>query len=461
MILNYYGDMVTLSELNRKMEVGRDGLSLSKMKCIFSDYNMEAKLYKTCSIELSDYNYLTPFIALEKEGHYVIVEKIDKTCVRIVDPAVGKRALTHKEYRDKFIDRIFSVVPGEDFKPIKKTKKKSIFADCIKNNKKSFAGMFAIALVVYIMMFAAPLLSREVLDVILGNPFATNELLKWTKIILVAFVSYMLVLFFKAKADVRLSIVIDKFLSNSVVDKLFKNDIKFFQERTSADIQYRFSLLRGVKSLINEIVVTTVLDAGSMVVILGYVFVVAPRYLSILIVSSVIVLGMKFLLRGRVILYKNEETAADSKLQVLQNDIFRSITDVKVLGVQKAKKEQWSNSFNEYIRKHKKYETLMAKYQSILSGMNMFVPIFAVILGAWYINETGDIAEIAVVVSLQTVLSLYLTSLLSVSNMVDNMYLIRSYMTRIEDIMEQEDEIKGDKKIDFKGNINVKNLSFK
>lgn len=461
MILNYYGAMVQLSDLNKLVEVGRDGLSLKRMKELLEYYGIETSLYKTCSDDMYKYREFTPFIALSKEGHYVVVEKIQKNLIKIVDPAVGKRAMTYEEYRDIFMDRIFSAIPGENFTPIKKKKKSNIFIKGICANKKAFIGMFAIVLMVYVMMFSVPMLSKKVLNLILSQNIEKSSLTMWSEIILALFAVYMLLLFVKAKADVKLSIILDKYLSNEVIDKLFKNDIKFFIQRTSADIQYRFSLLRGVKSLMNSIVVTTVLDAGSLVVILGYVLTVAPRYAILLTLFSIVVLGMKFILREKVILYKNEETAADSKLQVLQNDMFRSITDVKVLGVQSEKKQQWKKSFDEYIGKHKKYETLMAKYRSVLSALNMFVPIFVVVFGAWYVQKTNDISEIAVVVSLQTILSLYLTSLLSISDMVDNLYLIRAYMVRIEDIMEQEDEKRGKRNIEVRGNIRLENLSFK
>ncbi|MGL4571764.1 MAG: cysteine peptidase family C39 domain-containing protein, partial [Clostridium sp.] len=46
MILNYYGVMVSLSELNHKLEVGRDGISLKRMKVMLEEYGMSTNLYR-------------------------------------------------------------------------------------------------------------------------------------------------------------------------------------------------------------------------------------------------------------------------------------------------------------------------------------------------------------------------------------------------------------------------------
>ena len=67
MILNYYGAMVQLSDLNKLVEVGRDGLSLKRMKELLEYYGIETSLYKTCSDDMYksvSYTHLTlPTIA--------------------------------------------------------------------------------------------------------------------------------------------------------------------------------------------------------------------------------------------------------------------------------------------------------------------------------------------------------------------------------------------------------------
>lgn len=461
MLLNYYGAMVELTDINKKIEVGRDGLSLRKMKNILADYGMETALFQTKSKDLFTYKHMVPFVALSKKGHYVVVEKIEKEQVKIVDPAVGKRAISYEEYWKEFLEKIFKATPGENFVHIKKTNHTNIFLEGAMENRKAFAVMMLIAMLVYIMMLVNPLISQKVLKLLLRSQMDKQTLTKWSIAIMTMFLAYIAALFMKSKANVRISILLDKYLSNTVINKLLKNDISFFIQRTSADIQYRLSLLRGVKSMVNDLVVTSILDAGSMIVILIYVAISARSYALILMLFTVVVFSMNILLKSRVILYKNEETAADSKLQVLQNDMFRSITDIKVLGLQWEKKEQWENAYDEYADKHKKYELLMAKYASVLSALNVFVPISVVLLGVWQVIINGDSNEIAVIISLQTILSLYLSSLLSVSNMADNIYLIKAYMVRINDIMNQDDELSGFQQIKFEGNIKAKHLCFK
>lgn len=460
MILNYYDVNVALNDLNNLTEVGRDGLSVKTVKQILRTYNMDSSTTNIHFSKSKETKKLLPFIAMEKKGHYVVVSKLKTSGAIIYDPAVGKRFISYNELREKYYSSAITAQPGENFIKVPRRKRQSILFKSIRLYKIEFIKMFLLSMLVYLGMFLIPLLSKQLIDTIMYEDLSKILIKKWIIVIAIAFAAYYVVSYIKSIISVKASMTLDSFLSSTVIDKLFRNNLKFFLLRPSADLQYRLSLLRGIKVLLNEMVVGTIIDAGSVIVIFIYVLYVQPLYSMVLLISAFTIIVMNLLLRNKMVLYKNEETISDSQMQILQHDIFRSIFDIKALGLEDRKRKAWTDAFTKYLYHHKKYEKLMAFYRTMLSTMNLFLPILTIIIGCWIIYNTGSRQGIGTIVSLQTILGIFLSSILSISQLFENIYLIQSYMLRINDILDQEDEKDGNKIVDFKGNIKIKNLSF-
>lgn len=460
MILNYYNVNVTLNDLNRLVEVGRDGLSIKSMKNVFNHFNMNSETVKIELKKSPELKKILPFVMLHKNGHYVVIGELKLHGAVVYDPAVGKRFLSFADIKQDYYPYAITAVPGEGFTKIERKKSENIITKCIWKHKKEFIRMLLISMLVYICMFIIPLLSKQLIDTIMSDALSQQLIKKWVIVICIAFFSYYLILYMKSIISVKISMTLDRFLSSTVIDKLFRNNLKFFLLRPSADLQYRLTLLRGIKVLLNEMVIGTIIDSGAVVVILIYVLYVQPLYSIVLVVSATIIISMNLLMRNKMILYKNEETISDSKLQILQQEIFRSILDIKALGLEDRKKSAWSTVFTRYLSDHKKYETLMAFYRTMLSALNLFLPIFTILIGSWIIYNTNTQQGLGTIVSLQTILGLFLSSILSISQLFEKIYLVQSYMLRINDILEQEDEKEGDKIVSISGNIEVENLSF-
>lgn len=164
-------------------------------------------------------------------------------------------------------------------------------------------------------------------------------------------------------------------------------------------------------------------------------------------------------MREKMLLYKNKELATDSKLQVFQYDIFRAIFDVKVLGLSSKKHRSWHRYYEDYIKSHEKNQRFITLYQNILAYITLYVPIFIPILGIW-ISGLAHSNQVGTIISLQSITGTYISGLISIAQLSDNITTAKSYLIRIDDILLQEDEAVRNRTIDFKGNIRVNNLSF-
>lgn len=461
MLMEFYGVKLKIHNITTKFKVGRDGSSIKDLTEIFASYNFKTNLYEVIGGISKISKKAIPCIAYHKSGHYVVVEKEEKFSVIILDPAIGRMRISKKELEENYRNMIIRIVPEEDFKKLNtRNKEFRIIKEAILENKGLVISCAGIAVIVYSLMMVVPIILKQIVDRYLMLNYVDNQMIKLACIVGISSFIFYLVNIIKLFMEIKLSIRADKYLSFRVIDKLFKSKFEFFLNRTSSEIQYRLVLLKNLKIVISDVLIQVLLDIGSMIVIMIYVMHYHLIYACVLTSITLFVLGLSVLIKNKMLLYKNEELSRDSNLQILQQDIFRSIFDVKILGLCKLKKDLWREDYEAYIKIHEKSQKFSATYKNILSYVSMYIPIIITLIGILMSDVVGN-NQIGTIISLQSLTGVYISALISVSQLVDSITTVKSLLLRIEDILVQKEEVDGNLPASLEGNIEVKNLSFK
>src|SRR5579883_2140675 len=113
MVFSYYGRDTNIAELREKSGLGRDGLSALSIVKIARNYNMRVR---ALSLQQSDLrNVPLPAIVHWEFNHFLVVERWSPKGVYIVDPAQGRRRLTHEEFDKSFTGVAIKLEPGVHF----------------------------------------------------------------------------------------------------------------------------------------------------------------------------------------------------------------------------------------------------------------------------------------------------------------------------------------------------------
>ena len=100
MILGYFGRPTRVSECREACGGSRDGATAQAIANTAAEYGLRMRGY---SIETSKFRHVPlPAIAHWEFNHFVVVEGWKKARVNVVDPAVGRRSLTHAEFDKGF-----------------------------------------------------------------------------------------------------------------------------------------------------------------------------------------------------------------------------------------------------------------------------------------------------------------------------------------------------------------------
>ena len=461
MLMEYYGVCISIHDLSTRFIVGRDGASIKDLRDIFSAYRFQSYVFESKD-KLSKINQkLVPFIAFKKQGHFVVIESIDKDTVTILDPGIGRIEAEKKELDDEYLNIIIKINPCENFQKINtRDTEFKLILEALKANVKPLSSVLTITLFVYSITLILPILIKKMVDIFVMENSLNSSIEVLAISILCSSLVYIFINGLKLRMSINLSVAIDKFLSVKIIDKLFNNKFEYFINRTSSDIQYRLALLRSLKAIISNVAIQTVLDLGTMILILFYILTVDTLYAIFLLFFSVFVIVFSLVIKNRMLMLKNKEIYADNILQILQHDVFRSIFDVKVLALTSEKKSLWRKNYERYLDSHTKSQMFLSNYHNLLSFITLYVPIFIPLIGL-LISGISKTNEVSSIISLQSMGGIYINGLISLSQLSDNMTTMKAYISRLQDILLQEDEEYREEEIELKGNISVKNLSFK
>src|SRR3954467_15399570 len=96
MILSYYQHHTSLSELRDEFGVPKGGGSFFHLSMIAQKKGMKARGFRCNAASLNRFPF--PLVLHWDQKHFVVLEKVKKNQYYIVDPEVGKRKLSLKEF---------------------------------------------------------------------------------------------------------------------------------------------------------------------------------------------------------------------------------------------------------------------------------------------------------------------------------------------------------------------------
>ncbi|MFC2745275.1 MAG: cysteine peptidase family C39 domain-containing protein, partial [Rothia dentocariosa] len=246
-VLQHYGRYQTISDLRLIAEPGREGLSMRQVRDLLVEEGMEVKAFRAPSLEhLRDIG--KPVILHWNNSHYVVLVRIRKDRVHIMDPSTGMRVMDLQEAEESFSGSILVPSPRKDFKK----KSRSVFQDWQLGTfftKKMFGqyALFLLLLIItYSVTFAVPMVIQTVVDAQLRG--ARNTVVETTVGVVVGVIGYYLVSIARAATLASIVSSIGYKLLGNMFDRLLRLPLTYFALRSPGDILYRLSSVNTLRN---------------------------------------------------------------------------------------------------------------------------------------------------------------------------------------------------------------------
>ena len=459
-IIKYYEGNISLEKIKIDTCIDKSGISAYNLIAAAKKYGFDAKGIKLSFDDLIKSQVVLPLIAyLQLENglrHYVVIYKITKKHLLIMDPAKGLKKVSHQEFKNIYKDVVIELSPVSNIVNYTQDNKLlDMFLNIIKNNKKLIINMF----ITSVLLTIISILSSFYIKVIINNSDNNTKSLFYLLVIVFLLLTFLKIIFMYLRSyyESFLNKNIDVSLMPSFIKHIFNLPLNAISNRSTGEITTRVSELNNIKELFANMFVTLVLNlllAISSCFVL--MFINAKLTIVLLIVLSLYLINNLMWIKpinNYVEDNINLQTMFSSNLTNNLNS-FISIKNHPSFCLEKI-----NNSLIKYLSNTFKLQNKINNYN--------FLNNFIIEIGLFILNTYGLILvinNIIELIDLITYNSLYLyfiEPIKEIINLIPKYVFIKRSFIKINDFMLLEsEEKKSNLEKFFVGDISFDNIDF-
>lgn len=458
-IIRYYKGNVPLEQLRLDARTNNEGTTALNLVLASQKYGFDAVGMKVKNV--NDIKRLPAIAHLNlKKGysHYVVIEKVTKDKIILMDPAKGKVVKFLWEFQKEWSGVVLIFYPKQKIMVLKNdvtlfTIFKKVFIS-EKNLIKiivlvSFLlTIFTIALGYYFQMFNSLYL----------NKYPINYL-KVLVLVFAIFTCFKLFLtYYRSYLENHLNKNIDCLITSDFLKHLFNLPLNVITSRKSGEIFSRVNELTSIKGLITEIFITYTLDFLIVVITTFLLIRISSKLFLILFLTTIFYLFVGIITKKSIFekAYQNISIESEFNNTVLEN--IKMINSIKNL-------DAVDGTLNKIERKltHYLYDTY--KVNTILNKINIF-KVSCYEIGFFLINTFGfyfvykGIINMIDLITFNALLNLYFEPLKNIVDSIPKYSFMKASITKINDFLGVHAEILGEEASTDGYDISINNLNY-
>lgn len=167
MVANHHGQKLALRDLRQRFPLSLKGANLGRLMSVAAQLGFQCRPLRLDLQEIDQLN--TPCILHWDLNHFVVLAKVGKRKVTILDPAFGKRELTHLEVSDHFTGVALELTPTVEFKPQKAAPSVSIrqLTGRVTGLWRALCLILALSLALQVFVVLGPFFLQWIVDQVL------------------------------------------------------------------------------------------------------------------------------------------------------------------------------------------------------------------------------------------------------------------------------------------------------
>lgn len=458
-IIRYYKGNVSLEQLRLDARTNNEGTTALNLVLASQKYGFDAVGMKVEN--LNDIKRLPAIAHLNlKKGysHYVVIEKVTKDKIILMDPAKGKVVKFLWEFQKEWSGVVLIFYPKQKIMVLKNdvtlfTIFKKVFIS-EKNLIKiivlvSFLlTIFTIALGYYFQMFNSLYL----------NKYPINYL-KVLVLVFAIFTCFKLFLtYYRSYLENHLNKNIDCLITSDFLKHLFNLPLNVITSRKSGEILSRVNELTSIKGLITEIFITYTLDFLIVVITTFLLIRISSKLFLILFLTTIFYLFVGIITKKSIFekAYHNISIESEFNNTVLEN--IKMINSIKNLDAVDDTLKKIERKLTHYL-----YDTY--KVNTILNKINIF-KVSCYEIGFFLINTFGfyfvykGIINMIDLITFNALLNLYFEPLKNIVDSIPKYSFMKASITKINDFLGVRAEILGEEASTDGYDISINNLNY-
>lgn len=458
MILAFYGNHISLSELREEYGVPKGGFTFANLADIAAKKNMEVKAFKGTVQALKEIN--KPLILFIDNKHFVVFEKVVKDTFFIVDPAIGRMKLSIEEITESFSGYMLSLNPSVQFQKRKKKGYFSFLLSFITKQPKLVFFILGFSLLLQGLGIVLPQLTRLVTDNLL-TPKGPGYLNTIGISILLMLAGYVVFSFTRGFFIAKLQTAIDEKMMTHYLSRLLNLPYKYFENRSNGELLFQANSNVMIRQILSTRVISFIIDG-----ILLFIYASLMLKISLFLGSIVIAIGVLLFLSlvlctGMTHAITNKDVTNQSKVQKVLTESINGISDIKVMGLEQSFFNEWKTHFDHQLKSSEKRSLWNTTLNIIPSAIQFGLPIFILWIGSFQVIS-GSIS-LGTLMAFSTLALSFINPISSIGLGYTEIISLKSYLQRIYDVINSKSECMNEKRNakTLNGEIELKNLSFR
>lgn len=437
--LALHGKDLPVRVLRDRLEAGRDGTNAADLLHLAEHNGLAGRGLRVDRIE--DLARLPQGAILHwRFNHFVVFDRPVKRGLRVMDPASGRRLVSWEEVSRSFTGVAVELRPTDTFSSGKTERGRSgVLRDYARVILRSghVPQLLALSATIQLLGTATPLFTALLVDRIV--PRRDYGLLLTVAAALVTVAAFStLFTFVRSRLMVEVMSRIDARLTVSFVDHLMELPFSFLQNRSSGDLMLRMNSHVQIRNALTSTAFSAVLDG---------LFVLS--YLVLMLLTDLVLTGLVVLLgvlriavffitrvRQRDLVTKSIQRQADARSYQVR--MLSGMEALKSMGAERQVARKWTDLFVHELNVGIEQNRLNAAVGAVNGALSSFGMILVLVVGAQRVLD-GHLS-LGIMLAMNAFAAGFLGPLSSLVGTITSIYLVGSYVDRIEDIIETEPE---------------------
>ena len=283
-ILKYYGINASRERIISKLSRQSTGYTAYDLITISKDYGIEAYGIKDKINNIKKLPAIAHTIKDKNMFHFIVIYEINyrKREVLIMDPSEGLKIISFEEF-EKITTNIFLIFEGKKKKKTKNFRLKQEIIKICQNNKRIILNTLFLS-VFYILL---SLLFNYYLKTVLK--YNKNSSLLLTILLIFIGLSFLknFVGYIKNRLILKVSIKIDKDITNSVTNHILNLPYEYFITKTTGELVTIIEDIENFKQIVTKIFISSLVNLILIVVIITYLAII-NIYLGLIMIFIII-----------------------------------------------------------------------------------------------------------------------------------------------------------------------------
>lgn len=382
MLSKYWGKNVSIAKIREYTETDLYGTNILGMIQGGKKIGLDIEGFRAASFD-DLYKISTPFIIhVVKDNqleHFVIIEKIKKDKVYIIDPAYGRIVQSQEEFLKSWSKVVLTVEKNKEFNTIDNSPSfYKFFKEMLFSNKKYIMIIFLCSIFISIISIIGSFYFKFLVDDIIP----TNIIRKLNNLslgILVLYICYLILSYIRYQLILKMGLKISKTLMLNYYNHILRLPKKFFETRKEGEILSRFRDTEYIREAFSSITVTLIMDM--ILVCIGGVILFSQsiELFFVVLVLIPIYIALVIFFKGPFEKYNREEMEANSELSSQFIEGVRGIDVLKSHTSESLYFKKIRGSFEKLLNK----AYVLGKYSNIQLSIKDFMGLFTVLIILW------------------------------------------------------------------------------